>query len=856
MLAGKEYYQKTVSEIFTALESSKLGLSTHDAGRRLLNYSTNELPEERKPAILLVFLEQFKNPLIYILVIASLMTLYLRDYVDTVVIALAVFVNTILGFIQEYKAQNAIYALKNIFTPKAYVLRSGKTLEIENKYLVPGDIVSLKSGTKVPADIRLIEANDLRVNEASLTGESASVQKKLGVYKEEKITPDIKNTVFWGTEITSGNAAGVVVKTGLETELGKIAKDIRDAKEEKTPLQEKLATLGKNIAIVVLSASVLVFIIGVLSKKEITEMFSTSVALAVAAIPEGLVVSLTVILAIGMQKIFKRKALVRKLVAAETLGSVTVICTDKTGTLTEGNMKVVGWKLNDLSQTLKAAALCNDISNQTEIALWEKLRTVDHFDPQRIKEKYLRLASIPFSSERKYMAVLNNENHDYLIYAKGAPEVILNWCKLGIREKEKWEEITRKWADKGLRVLALCYKYVKGPKSLKPNPQLYKDFLHRNIEDRFVFLGLVAFADPVRPEVKEALIECKRAGIRTVVITGDFSSTARAVLEELNIKVDSSEIMEGSELEKMEEDELKSKIANIKLFSRVTPAHKLRIVNILKKIGEVIAMTGDGINDAPALKSSDIGIVVGSATEVARETSDMVLLDSNFKTIVSAIEEGRVIFDNIRKVALYLLSDSFSEIILILASIIFKLPLPLTAAQILWINLVTDGLPGLALAYDPKRYGIMNERPRNAGEPILNTKIKIIIAVTSVITGFISLLVFYFFLKISGNIEFARTVTFAVLGVASLLYVFSCRNLDKSVFKDKNLFSNKFLLGAIFIGFIMQVAAIYIPVLSRIFKTVPLNLYHWIIVLIFSFSVIMSIEAVKYGYSYLKAKNG
>ena len=844
MTAQKEYYQQSVKEIFTTLNTTNNGLRTHQAGKLLSAHGPNLLPEQKPPSPIAVFLSQLKSPLIGILISAAFITVYLKDFVDFAVIIFAVFINTVLGFIQEYKAQKEIYSLKNLFTQTAKVFRGGKIIEIPARYLVPGDIILLQAGRKVPADARIIKETYLKINESTLTGESAAVQKTSSLLAATKILAERKNMVFWGTFVVGGSAQAIVVGTGLNTEIGKIAQSIRETKEDPTPLQKKLFALSKSLSLLVVGIAALVFAIGGFSGIPLIEMFKTSVALAVAAIPEGLAVSLTVILAIGMQRIFKKKALVRKLLAAETLGSVTTICTDKTGTLTEGNMRVVNWKLTDLSQTLKASVLCNDLQNQTEVAIWEKMRSIDNFDPQRVVEKYKRLAAIPFGSERKYMAVLIKENEESLIYAKGAPEKMINWCKLSFKEKEAWLSISNKWANKGLRVLALAYK-KPAPKTQTLTEKMSKDFLHSHIEKGFTFLGLIALTDPVRAGVKEALVECKNAGIRTVVITGDFRSTAQAVMQELGIKVSAAEIMEGEELANISEAELKKRVLNMKLFARVTPSDKLKIVSALKSLGQVVAVTGDGTNDAPALKIADIGIVVDNATEVARENADMVLLDSNFNTIVKAVEEGRAIFDNIRKVALYLLSDSFSEVFLITGALLLKLPLPLTAAQILWINLVTDGFPNLALTIDPKRSALMKERPRKESEPLLNSEIKLLVFIISSVTGLSALAIFSFFIKISNDVALSQTLVFAILGIDSLLYVFSCKNLRKPLFKDKTAFSNKALLVAVGGGIFLQLIALYAPFFKKFMGLVTLNFYHWLIVLITSFLVILIIEGVK-----------
>jgi len=851
MPAERDFYQKSVNEIYKELNSSRQGLPTHIAGRRLKKYGLNEQDNKVHIYPLIILLNQLKSPLIYVLIGALVVTALLGDLANSIVIALAVFINTILGFIQEYKAQNTLHALSNIFSPKARVLRGGSLLEIEPRYLVPGDIIPLNMGQKVPADARVIETSDLKVNESFLTGESEAVDKHNTEYRTEKMLAERKNMVYSGSSVLSGSGKAIVVATGPTTEIGKIAKSVANIGEDKTPLQKSLDHIGKVLVLVFMFTSLLVFVAGVAFKRSVLEMFITAVALAVAAIPEGLATSLTVILAIGMQRIFKRKALVRKLLAAETLGSVTTICTDKTGTLTEGNMKVVSWKLTDMIQAIKAATLCNDLNNQTEIALWEKLITTDHYDPEKVKENYERLAVVPFGSEKKYMAVLIKENGDLLIYAKGAPEVLITWCKMGIVERDKWQSIIETWGKKGLRVIALAYKYKDLSKKQRDKIEKNgaKDFLHKELESGFTFLGLAALTDPIRESVGEAITSCKKAGIKVSVITGDFRATAETIMNDLGFKLKPEEIMEGAEISKISPDDLKRRVSKIRLFARVTPMDKLKIVTALKEINESVAMTGDGTNDAPALKSSNIGIVVKDSTEVARGAGDIILLDSNFQTIVSAIEEGRVIFDNIRKVTLYLLSDCFSEILLIAASLFMNLPLPLTAAQILWINLITDGLPNLALTIDPKRNEVMNEPPRKPDEKIITGEMGLLILFISTSIGLFALVVFYAVYKITQDLEAARTLTFATLGASSLLYVFSCKNLRKSIFKDKNGFNNKALIIAVLGGLAVQFFALYIPLIRNFLHLRPLNLLHWIIVLTFSFLVIIGIEIVKWIYN-------
>ena len=831
-------YQKSLKTLFTELGSSAEGLSTAAAGERLKTWGENVLPSKKPPAKISILVGQFSSPLIYILVIAAAITAFLRDYTDTVVISLAILVNTVIGYLQEARAQYALTSLKKVFTPRAYVYRDGERTKIEARFLVPGDVIWVKAGQRIPADARLISKTEVRVDEAILTGEAHPVTKRMATLRKVLSVGDRRNLLFAGTEVVAGTATALVVATGAETEVGQIGRLLQETVEPATPLQQRVSRLSRLLALVTLGISLAIFILGWVLGQDLLEIFVTAVALAVAAIPEGLVVSLTVILAVGMQRIFKKRALVNRLVAAETLGSVTTICVDKTGTLTRGRMEVADWRLTDEMAAVSCMVLCNDLANPTEQALWDKVGSSQIVDAQKIVDQAERAAAIPFTSQRKYMVTAYTSGPQTEIFAKGAPEKILAWSKLSVGEREKWEEAIRDWSKKGLRLIALASKEVRG--EIKGRHQL-----EGKLGSGFTFLGLVGLTDPIRPGVKGALRRCQQAGIRVAIITGDYESTARAVMEELDYPVSDDEVIDGEELSRIDPEELGQRVKKIKLYARVSPADKLKIVAALQERGEVVAMTGDGVNDAPALKKADIGIVVGGATEVARETADMVLLDSDFGAIVAAIEEGRGMFANIRKIILYLLSDSFSEIFIIVGALVLGLPLPITASQILWVNLANDGLPGLALTVDPRPSGLMHQPPRSRSEPLVNREIGLLIFLISLVTAVTSLGLFRHFLARTGDLVLSRTVVFAALGVDSLLYVFSCRVLEKPLWRSR-LTANPYLLGAVGIGFLIQLAALYFRPLAAFLGAKALPGAYWLYILGVSALVIVLIEVVKY----------
>ncbi len=820
----------------------KQGLTEKAVKDKLKKYGENKLKEKKRISWLKVLLDQFKSPLIYILVIASGVTLALGDLVDAGVIGAAVVLNTILGFYQEMKAEKSLEALSKLLTPKAKVVRDGKRSFIDARQVVPGDICVLEIGERVPADGKVIEADSLSVNEAILTGESAPVDKKL------------QGQVFMGTIVGGGIGLMEVVKTGQSTEIGKIAEKLVETKEEKTPLQKQIEKFSKKLAVMVGVISLIILVAGLAVGDPFIEIFTTAVAVAVSAIPEGLAVSLTVILAIGMQRIFKKKSLVRKLVAAETLGSVTVICADKTGTLTEGKMRVVealtslnpDKKVQDMKADLmiKAALLCNDMRDPLEIGMMDWVKEKVEGIESIVKDNP-RLDQIPFDPKWRYIATLHKpQSHlrgvkKNLLLVSGAPEEILDRCETSEERRKKWAERFVNEGKKGRRLVGFAFKEVSKDK----------------VSDKDIrglrWVGSLVYEDPVRKGVEQALRQSKTAGIKVKVVTGDYRFTAEAVVNELKLEeggLKPEQIMEGSELVKISGEELKKKVDEVVLFARTKPEQKLRIVQALQEKNEVVAMTGDGVNDAPAIKKADIGIVVEEASAVAKETADMILLDSNFETIVDAIEEGRGIFVNLKKIVLYLLSDAFAEVILVLGSIFSGLPLPITAAQILWINLVDDGLPDFALTLEPKPRDLMKHKPGGHDRQLLDGEVKLLIGLVSTVSGLLALGLFYVYWRSTGDLVLARTMSFTALAISTLLYVFSCKSLKKPIWQD-NVFNNLWLIGAVMVGFSFQLMALYSPFLQKTLKTVGLGMREWLVVGVVSGLVIVMIEGVKFVYN-------
>lgn len=881
-----EWHSLTINECYAILNSSPNGLTSDVAADRLQKNGPNELPTEKNLAGLKIFLRQLSSPLVYVLIAAAMISGFLGDSVDTVIILIAVMINAIVGFYQEYKANKSITLLRKLVDLKAKVLRNGNEIRIKSSLLVPGDIVYFDPGDKIQADCRLISVDGLEINEASLTGESLPVVKTIDRVDVGKPLIERCNMVYSGTIISSGRGMGIVCETGIKTELGMITGLVRDTVDEKTPLQTQLKKFSKTLSYIVVTITAAIVIIGFIQGRPIFAfgdaaregMLSTAAALAVAAIPEGLLVSVTAILAIGMQAIFRKKSLVRRLVAAETLGSVSIICTDKTGTLTEGKMevnKIVTFdqeilkhkyenieSLKDHDLIIKIALLCNNavIENANEpLAAWKiigdpteqalllsSIQTgMPYEDIRRIQPKIKELS---FNSDRKFMVTLHplNKSHD-VMYAKGAPEKIFALANQ-VRINGKKEELTAEKINilkhryeqltaEGLRVLAFAYRQI---------PRNSKIVSIESKLNDFIFVGFVALKDPLRPGIKETFKLAISAGIRPIIVTGDHRLTTTAIVKELGLKIHASNILEGQELDKISEQELVKMVNSIDIYARVEPRHKLRIIKAWQNKGQVVAMTGDGINDAPALKAADIGIALGSGTDVAKETADIILLDNNFKTIIAAVEQGRIIYDNIRKVIVYLLADSFSEIILVGGSLLLYLPLPLLPAQIIWINLIADGFPNLALTLETGEKDIMSNKPRKKDEKILNREMKALIFIIGIITDLIMLTLFYLLYTYKvADLSHIRTIIFAAVGLDSLIYVFSCRSLRHSIFTS-NPFSNSYLILAVIIGFILQVTAIYQFNLAYLFGNVPLGFHDWLLVVSMSMIKIVGIEITKH----------
>ncbi|MDO8524664.1 MAG: HAD-IC family P-type ATPase [bacterium] len=797
------------------------GLSEKQVLELRNRFGENSIPSKKKTSWFLILLAQLKSPLIYILIVIGLISLFFKEYFDVILIWSVVALNTLMGFFQEYHVEKTLIALRKILKPKAIVIREGKRKEIESRELVPGDLVILNSGDKVPADGKIIEGVNLLINEAILTGEEEAVIKTV---EEES------NLAFMGTVVIFGRGIMEVLNTGKETEIGKIEKNLSEIKERKTPIQLRLDEFSKSLGKIILIVCLVIFLVGLFYRVDTLEMFRLAIILAVSAIPEGLPIAITVILALGMRRILKRNGLVKKLISIETLGSASVICTDKTGTLTEGKMKVVKTDFSDKENMLLALTLNNEQRSGLEVAIWDYVKNEKMFDPQKIFNQTKRVYEEPFDSEKKYSITINEVKGKEVAFLKGAPEIILPFCQSLDGEKEKILEKIEEWADEGLRVLGVAFKE-------EGNLQEKKEFS---------WLGLVGVVDPIRKDAKEAILIAKSAGIQVKIVTGDYRKTAERVALNLGFNLEPKNVLEGAELEIISEEELKNKIKDILLFTRVTPHQKQKIIKALQDNGEVVAMTGDGVNDALALKKADIGIAVGSASEVAKEAGDLILLDNNFKTIIAAVEEGRLIFSNIKKVVSYVLSNSFVEIFLIFGSIILNLPYPLTIVQILWLHLICDGPSDIILGFEPKEKDLMEQRPENLQkESILSNSMKFLIFGISFIVGLLCLLIFWYFLKKSGDLNFARTLIFATVAMVDLIYIFSFKNLKRTIFKTENFFQNKLLFLGVLYGILLTFVAIYLPALNRILDTQPLRPTHWLLVLSVALIVTLWAEVVK-----------
>lgn len=879
----EDYCQYGIEDIVRQLQTNvERGIKKKEAEKRLQEYGPNLIVERKKISPLKIFMEQYKDFMILVLICAALLSLYLGEVYDSLTIIAIVVINGVLGFLQEFRAEKSMEALKKMTAPTARVIRDGKEEEVAASSLVPGDIILLETGDRVPADCRLIQTINLEAEESALTGESIPVKKHGKIIPAKVALGDCKNMLFMGTIVTRGRGKGVVVNTGMGTEMGHIAGMIQESHETQTPLQMRLSQLGKVLVFLCLSICILVVTTGILRGESAYQMFLVGISLAVASIPEGLPAIVTVALALGVQRMAKRNALIRKLPAVETLGCATVICSDKTGTLTqnrmtvqelyvdnksyllrESNKKVVFQSehkevnpanVHALSLALKIGAVCNN----STLPVGEEKKKKNHGfladienivgDPTEnalliaalkgginlFKEKNVRIYENPFDSERKRMSVvIKGERGVEQSYVKGAPSTILeasNYILLAGQIKPLTYTIKQKiisenerMASKALRVLGLAYRDIEKNGN-------YEEESEKNL----IFVGLVGMMDPPRIEAKKAIRQCKRAGIKPVMITGDHKLTAMAIARELGIACEEDEVLTGQELDKINDGELVRRASYLSVYARVSPKHKLRIVKALKTRNNIVAMTGDGVNDAPAIKEADIGVSMGiQGTDVTKEASAMILRDDNFATIVAAIEEGRAIYDNIRKFIRYLLSCNVGEVLTMFLASLLWLPLPLLPIQILWVNLVTDGLPAMALGIDPPDRNIMSRPPRNARESIFARGLwwKIIWRGTQI--GISTVGIFFFALYIEKELTYAQTMVFATLVLSQLIHVFECRSEKYSVWEIP-LFSNPFLVIAALSSFGLLLSVIYIPVLQPIFKTMPLVINDWGYVLLAS----------------------
>lgn len=802
-------------------------LSLQEIEERQIKYGKNLLPEEKTASGLKIFILQFANPLVYILLFAGLISIFLQKYFDIALILSVVVINAITGFFQEYKTQKTLSALKKLVKPIVKVFRDNERQKIMAFDLVPGDIVFLGRGDKVPADGKILEAASFFVNEAILTGESEAVAKG----KQDE--------VFMGTIIVSGRAVFEVTKIGLSTKIGEIAKTLKETVQPVTTLQLRLRRMTHALILISVILSLLVFIFGFLTGREFWQMLELSAVLLVAIIPEALLIVITLILVLAMRDSLKRKALIKKILAVETLGSVTTICVDKTGTLTEGMMRIAETHFADAKNSYLAMCLCNDMNDTVEIALWEYLKGLKDFDAQKVYDAHERIFEISFGSEHKFMATVNvlEEAGQCVLFVKGAPEIVVSMCDLSADEKESAHEQINKWAEKGLKVLGLASKKISKEEVNK---------ISVNNISGLQWNGLLGLWDPPRKEVKEMLSIAGKSGLKVKVVTGDYRKTAEKVMAYLGIEVAPDEVLEGSQMEKMSDGQLDDVISKILLFARVTPQQKLRIVNILQKKGEIVAMTGDGVNDAPALKKSNIGIVVGDASEVAKETADIILLDSNFKTIVSAVEVGRMVFENIKKIILFILSNSFAEVVVILGALLMGWPFPLSAVQILWLHFLCDGPEDFILGFEPKEKETMLEGPKKMEDPILD-RLGIFLMITiSLLSGILSLGFFWYFGLHRGDLMLGQTMSFMSLAFSSVVYIFSCRTLRKPFWRYENFWLNKWLFMVVVFSLLLAVVITYLPFTQKLLSIVPLRAFQWSLLIAKAILLVAIIEVAKY----------
>ncbi|HDR16798.1 MAG TPA: HAD family hydrolase [Desulfobacteraceae bacterium] len=878
-----EWYRLEIKNILDKLQTAENGLSTTEAGERLEKEGPNKLPEGKGVSRIEILIHQFKSPLIYILLVAAVVTAILGEYIDTGVIAAVLILNALIGYLQEYKAEKSMRALQGMVVARTKVLRDGEETEIPSEELVPGDIVLLASGMRVPADLRIFHTTELKIEEAALTGESLPVDKTTAPIDEDGLTPgDRINMAFMGTIVVSGRGRGVVVETGPKTVLGRIAGDMAEISVTATPLQQKIVRFANFIGFLVLGSALAIAILGIFLGMTMGEIFKIAVAASVAAVPEGLPVVVTITMAIGLSRMAKRNAIIRKLPAVETLGSTTVICSDKTGTLTRNEMtvkvifngrstyEVTGsgyepdgeilcrWECTEESErekihpALRIGMLCNESrifqendnfmvdGDPTEGALIVSAMKAG-LKYRDEKAGYPQLSMIPFESERGFMGSLHEHEGRRLIFVKGAPEKIVEMCSRTIFEDSfdprKLIEVAENFAEDGMRVLGMAFKKVENE---------IEQLSVQDVQGDFTFAGLQGMMDPPRQEVVEAIKGCKEAGIRVVMITGDHAITASAIARMIGItRRKNEEVLTGRELESIDDETLFEKVSDVSVFARVSPQHKLRIVNQFKRHGEIVAVTGDGVNDAPALKTAHIGVAMGkTGTDVAREAADMVITDDNFSSIFHAVEEGRVVFDNIRKVTLFLIPTGFAAVLSILTAMALDIPIPYVAAQLLWINLVTNGLQDVALAFEPAEKNVLKRKPRNPKEGVMS---KLMIE-RSILVGFLMsagvVINFSSALDDGYSLERARTVAVTTMVLFQFFQAWNSRSEIQSVFR-MNPLSNPLLFYGTVAAFLAQIAVIYHPAFQWIFRTESLDASDWIRVILVSLVVVLAVEIDK-----------